>query len=262
MKIMEAIGGGFGRVKSCLNILGIVFAFNVIWNFVTLPFANQAQDLTAMQVNPKLVVLSIVFILINIFIQGGILGAAKEVISGGNKSSMASFANSGKKFYIKLLALALIIVALVIVSALVISLVFSLQLAVNNVAVNFISSVLAIVLGAAALCVLFLLFMSPYALVINDAKPLDAMKMSMEFMKKNVLKMLGIVVLLVLVGLGIGFLVGIIVGLVALALKGAALQIISGIVGGAVNAYLTILITLVLMGYYTALSKPAPAAQA
>ncbi|MCX5716182.1 MAG: hypothetical protein NTV07_04890 [Candidatus Omnitrophica bacterium] len=254
MKIMDAIGKGFSLAGRNIGLLGILFVFNAIWNIVTLPFAGEAANAAAPNITPPLAVAGLVFIFINIFIQGGVFGVLKDVLGSEGKVKLGDFTKYGQKFYLRFLGLGAIIIGFLAIAALIAGLLFSLAIAIKAVIINIVIVILAVGLVIAALFYLSLLFLSPYVLVIDDAGIFKAMASSMKFTKACYLKISGLLTLLILIGLGLGFAVGALSGIIFLALKGATFQIATGIISSAVNAYITVIISAALMSYYAALS--------
>jgi len=251
MKVIEAIGKGFSVAGRSLGILTVLFIFNTIWNLVSLPFVNVAQDPQAnFNLSPQFVVLSVLFILANVFIQGGVFGVIKDAIAAPDKNALGNFLKYGSKFYLRFLGMGAIILLGIALAVLIIGLIFSISLVVKIIIVNIIAVSISIILAAIALYYLFLLFLSPYILVIEDKGIFSAMKLSMQFVKKNLWKIAGLSTLLMLIGLGIGFLVGVLSGFISLVIKGAPLQIVAGILTSAVNAYIAVIISASLMIYY------------
>lgn len=264
MKVMEAIGKGFSIAGRNIGILALLFVFNAIWNIATLPFVNQMQDLANLKISPQLIGLSVVFIFLNIFIQGGLLGALKDAVATGSRATLGNFAKYGGRFYLRFLGLGLIIILILILAALVIGLLISLTVLVKNIVLNIVVVSLSVILAAVGLYYLFLLFFSPYALIADDSGIFKAMGNSIKFVRTHIGRIAGLSTLLVLIGLGIGFLVGILAGVLALipALKGAAFQVVAGLISSAVNAYITIMISAALIAYYCAKGKKEATASA
>jgi hypothetical protein len=256
MKVMEAISRGFGVSSRSVGILAVLFAFNLIWNLSPVPFLGNVQDPTKIQTSPVLFVLSVVFILLNIFIQGGVLGAVKEIAaSGGKSASLGNFARYGGKFYLRLFCLGLIILAGIAVSVLVIGLVFSAGAVVKNTIAAIISGVAGVGLSALALYYIFLVFLAPYALVVDDTGVFKAIKSSFIFVKKNFMKMAGLSTLLLLIGLGLGFVAGIINSGISILVKGMAFQAAASVLTSAVSSYASVMISAVLLIYYSVNTK-------
>lgn len=256
MKVMEAIGKSFSLTAKSIGLLTVVFIFNIAWSFGTMPFtANvQSTNLANAKISPQLIVLSVIFIFINIFIQGGILGTLKDMIASGSKSALGNFARYGAKFYLKFVGIGLVFLFILALAALIIGAMISIAVVMKNIALNIIVISIAAVLAAVVLYYVFLLFLSPYALVLDDVGVFKAMKNSMQFVKKYVWKLTGLSTLLILVALGIAFCMGLVAGLLSFVLKGAASQVLMNIVSSVVNSYVTILISAGLLIYYNAFS--------
>jgi hypothetical protein len=258
MKVMESIVKSFAISSRNIGLLAVLFVFNVLWNLSPLPFVGSVQDPTKIQLSAPIFILSAIFILLNIFIQAGVFGALKEVIGAeGKAASLGNFAKNGGKFYLRLFCLGLIILAGMALAILIIGIIFSIGAIVKNAMITIVTGVLGIILSLVVMYFLFLLFLSPYVLVIEDAAVIKSMKNSMAFVKKNFMRMAGLSTLLVLIGLGMGFIAGVVSGILSLAVKGLVFQISTSVITGAISAYITVMISTALMLYYSANSKQA-----
>lgn len=254
MKVIEAIGRGFNIAGRSLGILAVLFVFNVIWNLASIPFLGSAQPSVRQKVNPQLLGLTAIFILINIFIQGGLFGALKDAVISGRGAGLGNFAGYGKKFYLRFLGLGIFIMLGILFAILIIGLIFGISIVVKNIVVGIISVSVGIILTLIALYYLFMFFLSPYVLVVGDVGIFRAMGDSLRFVKNNFVKMAGLTTLLVLIGFGIGFIMGILTGVLSFVVKGTAFHIVTGVVTGAVNSYITVIISAALIVYYCGLS--------
>ncbi|MFH1752879.1 MAG: hypothetical protein ABH875_01730, partial [Candidatus Omnitrophota bacterium] len=77
MKVMEAIKKGFEIANANMQLILIVFIFNLIWNIGVIPFTPETPA-AGVAVSPALTIISLFFILASIFIQGGVLGSVKD----------------------------------------------------------------------------------------------------------------------------------------------------------------------------------------
>jgi hypothetical protein len=254
MKVMEAIGKSFGIAAKSFNLLVLLFVFNLIWGLAPLPLYGNVQNPANVNINPPLIVLSALFIFINIFVQGGIFGALKDAIISGHKTVLSNFVEYGRRFYLRFLCLGLFVLLAILLSTAIIGVIFSISLVAKNVVLNIIAVSAATILAAIGLYYLFLLFFSPYALVMDDTGVFKAMGNSMRFVKSNLLKITGLSTLLILIAFGIAFIVGIATGMASFAIKGRAFQIATNIATSAVIAYITVIISACLMVYYHGLS--------
>jgi len=255
MKVVDAIGKGFTGAKKSLNLILLLFILNVVWNLSTMSFTGtRMQDVDLAQTNPIVALISILFIFINIFIEGGVLGVLKDSIVTGANTNLGTFAKYGAKFYLRFLGMGLFVFLILILIGLIISLIIGISTAVSNFIATVVSVILTILLVVGVAVSLFLLFFSPYTLVVDDIGVLKAMGNSIRFVKSHVWNILGLGILILLVGLGIGFIAGIALGLISLILKGAAYQIVTSIISGALSSYLTIVVSVALINYYMAQS--------
>ena len=256
MKVIDAIKKGFEIASKTLAVVLVVFIFNLVWNLVTIPFTPATPLGPAAQtpMSPPLAVLSIIFILLSIFIQGGVLSSMKDAIKEG-KAQLDRFAGYGAKFYLRLLGIAVLIGLVIGIAALLATLIAASSAASGNAIIIGITAIIALVVGGLGIYLVVLLSFSPYVLVVKDTGVFETIKASVAFVRKNLLKVVGLGLLLILIGLGIGLIVGVIVGFLSLAIRGRFFQVIVGIISSGVNSYLSIVITASLMSYYLALSK-------
>lgn len=256
MKVMEAIVKGFGISSKSWGILTILFIFNVLWNLAPLPFGGNVQDPAKVQMSVPLLILTAFFILINIFIQSGVFGMLKDMITSEGKAvPLGNFVKYGGKFYLRMFVLGVIILLGIALAVLIIGAIFSIGALSKNTVIAIISGAVGIILAAVALYYLFLVFFSPYILIIEDTGIFKSIKSSMHFVKKNFMKMAGLSTLLVLIGLGMGFIVGVLTGIVSIVAKGTVFQIIASVLTGAVSAYITVVISAALMLYYSVTAR-------
>lgn len=253
MKAVEIIGKGFSIAQKNLGLIIVLFVFNALWNIVTALLGGPAPDLTNSQLNARLAIITVIFVLANIFIQGGLLGTLKDTAGTDTGAQLSNFAKYGKKFYLRFLSLAIFVILIVGLGALVIGLIVSIPLALKNMAVNIIAGLISLLAAGIGLYFLFLIFLSPYSIVVDDAGIFKSMRNSICFIRKSILRTIGLLVLLGLIGLGIAFVLGIIIGLLTVALKlgGTTAQLLAGIISSAVNSYITVVISAALILYYS-----------
>jgi hypothetical protein len=253
MGIMEAVKKGFAAASKNLALVAVLIVFNLIWNLVSIPLAQQGAaaptGLTA-----GVMLLSILFILISIFIQGGSLGLVRDYVKEG-KAKIADMLQYGAKYYLRLLGIGLMIVLIIAVAGLVAALIVVATTPLNNAVVTAIAALVAVVLGAIGLYIVFLLIFSPYALVCDEAGVIESMKTSIRKVRKSLLKVLLLLVVLILIALGIGFLAGFITGLITAALPAATGQVIIAIVNSIFNGYLGVVMMAAFMVFYLTLAS-------
>lgn len=261
MGVIEAIKKGFGVAAKGMALVAVLFAFNLIGNLATLPFTPEPGAAVAAQATLPLLAISLIFILISIFIQGGSLGLVRDIFKEG-KMKIASLVQYGAKYYVRLLVLGIIILLLVAVVALLAALVVGLTAPLNNALISGIAVALVLAVTVAlALCFFIPFILSPYAIVCDELGAIEALKKGIAVGRNpfsRVFTLLLLVVLLVLIALGVGFLIGLLVGLVSVVIPAGAARILMLVVSSAVNSYLGVVATAAFMGYY--LSKKEGAA--
>jgi hypothetical protein len=257
MGIIEAIKKGFSVATKAMVLVLILFIFNAVWALVSIPFTAPAE--TGAAVTPAAGILSIIFLLISIFVQGGSLGVVKDYIKEG-ALKLGEFVKYGFKFYLRLLGLGLIIALIILIVGIIAALIIAMTAPLENAVVTVISSILAIVVGALGLYFVILLIMSPYILVSEDKGVIESLKASIAFVRNSLGRVIGLLVLLILISLGIGLIIGIITGLTTFAMPVNVSQIIIGVINSAFNAYLGVVMLAAFMAFYLA-GKTAPAAK-
>jgi hypothetical protein len=100
-----------------------------------------------------------------------------------------------------------------------------------------------------------MLFLSPYAAVVDEKGVADSIKLSMKLVKKNILTLLGVSALLIVIGFGIGMVLGAILAGVSFVVKQQTVsQIIFAVLSSLVNSYLGVTVTAAFMSFYLSLS--------
>lgn len=249
MGVMEVIKKGFGVANKCLGLVLILFAFNLVFNLASIPLAVQPGAEVTPQVTASALILSLVFILVSILLQGASLGLVKDFVKNG-KLALAQFFSYGAKYYLRLLGLGVLIVLIIAVIALVAALLIAATIPLKNTVVTVIMSIISVVVGALGLYWIFLLILTPYAIVVEEAGIIEAMKKSIGTVRRNIGKVLLVLILLILISLGIGFIVGFLTGLVSAALPIRAGQVLIGIVNSIVNGYLGVVMMAAFMALY------------
>ena len=261
MGVIEAIKKGFGIATKGMSLVAVLFVFNLLGNLATLPFTPAPGAAVTAQATLPLLLISLVFILASIFVQGGSLGLVRDIIKEGGMK-LAALAQYGAKYYVRLFVLGLVILLFVALVALLAALAIGLTAPLNNAVIS--GAVVAIVLAvtiALALWFFIPFILSPYAVVCDELGPIEALKKGIVVGRNpfsRVFTLLLLVILLVLIALGIGFLIGLLVGLVSAVLPAGAARILMLVVSSIVNSYLGVVATAAFMAYY--LSKKEGAA--
>jgi hypothetical protein len=254
---MEAVKKGFSVASKSLGLVGILIAFNLIGNLVSMSFVGTPEAQAANQVNAAAVIFSIVFILVSIFFQGASLGLIRDHIKQGSMK-LAGFAGYGAKYYLRLMGLGLIIVALIAVVALIAGVIIAVTAPLNNTVVTSVAVIISIAIAVIAAVLYFIPFtMAPYALVSNESGVIASLKRSLAVMKplSKVAKLILLYVVLILISLGIGFLVGFLVGLIAAVVPQTIGRVLMAFATSVINGYLGVVMTTAFMIFYFAVER-------
>lgn len=255
--IMEAVKKGFSVASRSLGLVGILIAFNLVGNLISMSMAVAPGTEPTPQMTKGAVVFSVIFIIVSIFFQGASLGLVRDYIKQG-AMKLGGFAGYGIKYYLRLLGLGLVIIALIAVVALIAGVIIAVTAPLNNTVVMVIAATIAIAIGVVAAVLYFIpLTMSPYALVCDDAGVIASLKKSLAIMKPlaKVARLILLYVVLILISLGVGFAVGFLVGLITAVLPPAVGRVLMATATSIINGYLGIVMTTAFMVFYFAVEK-------
>ncbi len=251
MNIMDAIKKGFEIAGKNLNIVLIIFVFLAIGNLVVIPFTPEAAGGADITMPPVLIAISAILFLVGIFVQGGILGSVTDVVKAG-KPDLGKFKGYGMKFYPRLLGLLLVIMVILGLVGFLATFIVAASTATNNAALVILAVIVALVLVLAGLAALLFLFLSPYIAVIDDAGVPQAIKTSVNFVKKAPLKIIGLGLLLILIRAGIGLVIMMIAGMMNFVVKGKVLQAVTALMNAGAYGYISVVMAACLTAYYLA----------
>ncbi len=262
MGIFQMIGSGFRvSLKSGLAI-AILFAYGFVWNLVNIPF-NQAQQASAGGSTATAfasVLLTILFLLTYVYMLSGLLSFIREALKKG-KAQFADFHAGGTRHYWSMLGLGVILGLLMIILLIAASLAI---LAEGNEGLTAGSFAILAFLFVIGLVGFFLLFLSPYAIIAEDAKIISSIKISIAMIKKHFLKLAGTNLLLLLVIVGVWAVIGAVYAAVAGGARetapGIGVQIAFGFISSLINAVWNTFVCGVFMSYYLSARLPAESA--
>jgi MFS family permease len=162
----------------------------------------------------------------------------------------------GAKYFVRLLVLGAIILLFVVILALVAGILIAVTAPLNNSVVTAIVVAAVIAISVVAALYFFIPFiLSPYAVVCDETGAIDALKKGIDVGRKPFVKvfaLLALVISLVLLALGVGFFVGLAMGLISALLPVGVSRILMLVVSSAVNSYLGIIATASFMAFYLA----------
>lgn len=253
--VMDAVKKGFGVATKNLGLVSILFVFNLIWNLASIPLAAATGAGTQTpQLNIGVLLFSILFILISIFVQSGSMGTVRDYIKEG-RAKLAGFAAYGLKYYLRILSIGVIIMAIIVAVALIAALIVAATAPVKNTAITAVAAILAIIIGAIGLYFVVLLMLSPYILVCDEAGVINSMKKSVATVRKALGGVLLLLLVIILISLGIGFLIGFITGILSAMIPTQAGQIVMAVVNSLFNGYIGIVMMAAFMSFYLGLSQ-------
>lgn len=248
MKIGESVSKGFAVAKKSKGLVLLLFVFGFLFSLLNLFLAPPAPD-AAQTPSPALIAVAIVFIFVTIYFQAGSMAFVRDVVRTGS-ANLGNFNAGGMKYYLRLLLLgltvSLIIGVFVLLAALTVSFLQSLPI---------LSVPLAILFAALGVYFVVMLFLSPYAVVVDEMGVKASIRLSMKLVKKNILTLLGISVLMILIGFGVGLVLGAILAGVSFAVKAEmASQVIFALLSSIVNSFLGVFVTAAFMSFYLSLT--------
>ncbi len=245
MIIGTTIKKGFKVATESMNLVLVLFAFGAVWGIINVFLAPQLQNPSGGAPGVAIVV-GILFALASIFMQVGTLGYVRDKLKLG-KAEFSSFVASGSKYYVRLLLLGLFI-------ALVVGAFILAAIAIAALLSNIMSTlglVLAVIVAGVGIYVAILMLLAPYFIVAGGQNVISSVKSSVSLIRKNLLKLLGITLILIVIGFLIGIVLGVLFALLSTAMKGAQMaQIIFAVLSSFVNAFLSVMVTGAFMTFY------------
>ncbi len=256
MKVLDAVKKGFDVACKNLNLVLIVFGFSLAGYLILMQISPPMPTTpgAGITITPAVAIFRAVFFLLSVLLYGGIFSLVKDFIKEG-KQELSKFIGYGKKFYVRLLGLLLILLLIIWIAAFLAVLIVSLTAAANNAVLTVVAGIIALVVGALGIYLEFLLFLSPYVLIVEDVDIISSCKRSIAFVRSNLMKVLGLGLLVGLIWIGSFFIVVLIGSIPQLVfnLGGKVFEIIMGILGVGVGSFLSVIVTASLMSYYSAL---------
>ena len=251
MGAVEAIVKGFSLSGKLLKVVLIFFVLNAVMGLISLPL-TAPENVGQPGIIAISFVLSAVFFLIFVFLQGGALGLARDIHKTGS-SEMSNFVPYGKKYYLKILGLLMLYILIALALVMVLALIGSGVLALANNA--FTKAFIGVLATVVVMVTIVVLLFPIYSIVSDESGVMKALKKGVKLGRDNFWPVAGLFLLLLITSVLISLVIGFIMGLVTVPLPFTVSQIIITIVNSAVQSYIAIVMMLALMGYYLALKK-------
>ncbi len=258
MGITEAVKKGFTLSGKLFKVIALFFILNLVMGLVSLPLAKP-ENIGNPSVAVISFILSLLFFLIFIYLQGGALGAARDVHKSGSWD-MSNFSVYGKKYYMRILGLLALYTLVALAIVLILALIGSGVLSISDNAFT-----RTLVFGVAAIIALFtviLLLLPIYSIVADEKSVMQALKKGVKLGKEHFWPLLGLFTLLIVISIFISLTAGFAIGLATVPLPLLPGQVLITIVNSAVQSYIPIVMMLALMGYYLSLSREPETPQA
>ena len=252
MGVIESVSKGFAVTKKSFGLILLLFVFSAIFNVlnVFLSPTTTPGEVSSVPPSPAMVVVGIVFIFLTIYFQAGSMTYVRDSVKSGSAALPNFF--SGGKYYIKLFLLGLVVAAVIGVSVLLAAVVAGFLGSISP----FLGVPFTILVAAFGLYLIVMLFLSPYAVVVDEKGVRAALKTSMKLVKKNILALLGITLLMVAIGFAVGMVLGaILAGISAILKAKMATQITFAVLSSLVNAVLGVLVTAAFTVFYLSLPE-------
>jgi len=243
MGVLEMVKKGFSVAMSSKPLLLVLFGFGFIWNLINLPLQNQVRDAN-LGASFSIIGLSLVFVFISIFIQAGTLGFIRDMIKGG-QCNLTQFKEYGMKYYLRVLAIGLIVFLVVLVLVFISALLILILAAIPDI----IKVVMATVFVIAGIVGIIFLFFAPYAAVVDDSGVFDSLKSSIVVVKAYFWKVFLTGLLLMLAVIVIGFVLGLVTGLLS-GILGFMGPVLNVFVSSVLNAFFSVVFTGTFMSFY------------
>ena len=279
MSIKASVKKGFGVMRQSLPVVGVLSLFGFSWNLLNIYLAPKLQS-PSTKVTVFMFAASTVFILISIFLQAGSLGYVRDILKQG-KAGFSSFMSAGSKYYLRLLLVGLVISLVAILFVIAGGLFVAL--------LKKIGIVIAVLIAAVGIYVILLMFFAPYMVVADEGKARASIKKSISMVskdmnffigvlltalsvfvavaylfksfrksklgRKNLVKVIVLVMTLVSIGFVIGLLIGGLFGISNIVAPGMVSQVILAVLSSILNAFLGIFVTASFMNFYFEISN-------
>lgn len=249
MKIGESVKAGFKVAGGSMNLVLALFVFGAFWNLINV-FLTPKLETPTPQTSALAIAVGLVFIFASIFVQAGSLGYVRDKMKLG-AAKLSDFMSAGSKYYLRLLLLGLFI-ALVVGFFVLIA---ALAVALLAATLNALGIAIAVTVGVIGVYVAMLMFLAPYFIVVADQKIIASVKQSMAMVKKNLLVILGIILILIVIGFIFGITLGAVFALLSTAIPQTTAQIIFAVMSSFINAYLGLVVTGSFMNFYLSASN-------
>lgn len=240
--MIDSIKKAFVLSVKALKLFYVIAAFGVIANVINLLIIPTPADVEmSLGKSFSVIGLTILFSLIGLFIAGGALAYVKELIKVGS-ANLATFIDNGKKYFLQLLGITLLIMLLFLILGILLFLII-------GILPNALRPLMRIIMVVIFLALGVLLLMPSYALVGSDLGVIESIKRGITVGKNNFLKILGILIIMFLVAIAMTAVASVITGILSLILRPISSYVTAAIMAIA-NAVMALLMNIAFMDFY------------
>lgn len=262
MSVPGYLKRGISVANANLAIVGLFWAVGAV--SAVLEATTPAPEDRGVALNVVLLLVGLALFAVQLLLTSGLFGSVKQALTGA-AMTMATFWSQARQWFWKLFGLWALIVAIVVAGVLATMLVVGWPLRQMTAGawtvpqpLLLIVGLIAMVIVALELYVMFLLSYAPFALVADGTGIRAALGRSIQFMRRNLGGVLGLLILTFLVTLVPIIVVSAIT--FALTLATVPQGVITGgmgLVWAAVSGYLTVFTTSAFLAFYLDRSKAA-----
>ena len=240
--MMDSVKRAFMLSAAAVKIFLIIAIFNIIINVINLMIIPAPVNVEMnLQKSLTVVGAGLVFFLIAIFMQGGIIGCIKELVKTGSMN-LASFIGNSGKYFLRMLGVVLITILILLGWGLLFFGLLAAMLPALKTAL--------LILGLFFIIVMLILLILPaYALVGSDLGAMAAIRKGVSVTVSNLLQVIGILVILILIGIVVMFIASFIIGLLSIPLKQSG-SYVAAVVMAISSAIVTLLADIAYMDLY------------
>ena len=240
--MMESVKKAFILSAKALNLFYVVAAVNVIMNIINfLVVPAPAKSEMSIGKSALVIILTVVFALISLFVTAGAFTYIKGLIKSGS-AKLSSLIEGGSKYFLKLLLVSLILLAAFFVLSIAMAAVLKILPVTLNVLKLIITVLLFIILAV-------IVIMSPYAVVAGDLSVKEAIKSSIAMGLKHFLKIIGIMLIMIGVGIVILVIAGVLSGLLSFILRPLA-GLLAAVIMAIASSIIGIFVNIAYMDFY------------
>ncbi len=239
---MDSIRKAFVLSLKAANIFCVLIVFNIIVNTINLMIMPAPAN-TEIILQKALAVIgaSLMFFLLAIFMQGGIISYVRELVKTGS-ASLAPFLGNCAKYFLRMLGVVIITILIALGWGLLFFGILPVMLPALKIA--------SIIIGLVFLTgIMILLILPAYALVGGDLGVMASIRKGIATAAANFLKVAGILLILVVVGVITMFIASLITGILSIALKSAVSYVAAAVMAIA-SAVITLIGNIAYMDFY------------